>query len=1215
MKQQKSTLIFALSIALVLLGFSHLQGQSRADDQLHFKNLQYVPEANTGNFIDNPGVAPSEIFDGHFYRIVQFYEIPGKQTREQLLQSGITLLDYIPNRAYFAAFESGFDATALTRAEVRSITEVTRAVKLAPMLFEESYPDYALRGDGRIELLVNYYPDAGPDRAVELLAGQGFEVIHRDDFGKYVHLVAALDDIDRLADLPFVVYVEPVYPVPEPENYTGRTLHRSNAMANDYPTGRHYDGTGVNVMLQDDGVIGPHIDYSGRVIQQYITYNYGDHGDHCAGIIMSAGNIDPKARGNAFGANLFVYGAAPTYPGFEAIPSHYFSNEIRVTSTSYSNGCNAGYTSLTWTMDQQIRTYPALMHVFSAGNNGSEDCGYGAGNGWGNITGGHKAAKNVMTVANLDYKDDLSGSSSRGPAHDGRIKPDIAAKGSDVNSTINPNTYGLNSGTSMSCPGVAGVMTQLFHAYRELNGGSDPTGGLLKAIALNTAEDLGNPGPDFKFGWGRINGLRAVEVLEQGRYDSATIAQGESFSHEFTVPENTAQLRVMVYWTDYESSVNTNWALVNDLDITVTDPLAAEWHPWVLNHYPDPDSLDKNAVRDIDDRNNMEQVTLDYPDGGTYTLTVDGTLVPQGPQKYYIVYEYIPDDIIVTYPYGGEKFSPGDNELIRWDAFGNEGTFTVEYSFDYGQTWAVAKDDVPGDERYYNWTVPTTITGQALVRVSRGDNSGVSTAPFSVIPVPGNLAVDWACDNALHLSWNEVYGATQYTVYMLGEKYMEPIGTTTINSFIVEDVNDTDTYWFSVSAEGPDGAHGQRAWAIEKTPGTFECNSVDAKMISVPSVEWGTFQACMEVNNLNVTVKMKNFGMEAIVNPTFHFQLDEGEVYTGTYSGFVDPDSTITYTFADQVSIPDIGSYTLKTWVEYGPDQNPDNDLIETPIEVIDGSLFTPGNIQVVDGFELCLPVPLCNLYSCELADGWINLTNDVQDDIDWRTWHGSTYSFGTGPSYDHTTGTDQGQYLYLEASVECFYKEAVLTLPCVDLTNGVSPALNFWYHAFGSDIGHLHVDLFDGNQIIRDITEPIVGSHGDQWNEMMVDLSPWNGQIIGLRLRGYTGGGDKGDLALDDISITDVTAVTEAAALTGHLQVFPNPGSGLFHISAANTGQGNYILNVMDIYGRVVYSEEVNSAGDQLNRAVDLSGLSSGIYFIELKSPEKHYQSKISIR
>ena len=49
--------------------------------------------------------------------------------------------------------------------------------------------------------------------------------------------------------------------------------------------------------------------------------------------------------------------------------------------------------------------------------------------------------KNVIAVGNLDYKSDLASSSSRGPAMDGRIKPDICAQGTNVYSTYPNYTY------------------------------------------------------------------------------------------------------------------------------------------------------------------------------------------------------------------------------------------------------------------------------------------------------------------------------------------------------------------------------------------------------------------------------------------------------------------------------------------------------------------------------------------------------------------------------------------------------------------------------------------------------------------------------------------------------------------------------------------------------------------------------------------------------
>ena len=1217
MKKIRHLIILGLCFLASSFIFSTVHAQQNPSDYtIHFKTGSVIPVDNADEFLTSFSVEAEAVHNHQFFKIIQFSELPDEEVKTALSNAGITLLDYIPLNAYFAAFADNFNAEAIMDIGIRSIIDVEADYKLAPVLIDGDYPDHAILEDGNISVLVSYYTNLNPDQTVNALRSEGYAVIMRDDFGSYVNLAIPISDIQHVADLPYVIYLEPVYPVPEPENYTGRTLHRSNAIATDYGAGRHFDGTGVHVELQDDGVIGPHIDYQGRILDQFLSHNWGNHGDHCAGTIMSAGNKDPHAKGMAFGADLYVYGAAPSYPGFNSIPQDYGPLEVRITSTSYSNGCNAGYTSLARTLDQQVRTYTSLMHVFSAGNAAGDNCGYGAGPGWGNITGGHKAGKNVVTVASLTYLDQLSSFSSRGPAHDGRIKPDIAAKGSDVYSTMDPNSYTVKSGTSMSCPGVAGTLAQLFQAYRETYNGEDPMAGLMKAFILNTAEDLGNPGPDFKFGWGRINALRVVKIIEEARFDSAQLSQGETNTHYFDVPAGVAQLRVMVYWTDYPASVNSDWALVNNLDMTLTDPASTTWNPWKLNHYPHPDSLNMPATRGVDDRNNMEQVTLDYPTAGNYSIQVDGVTVPQGPQTYYVVYEFIPENVILTYPIGGESLEPGKSELIRWDAFGDSNPFTLFFSLDNGMTWDTIAADIPGGDRSYSWRVSADISGECLVKITSGESSSQSDAPFSVIGVPCNLLVDWACDDAIHLSWSEVNGATSYQIYKLGEKYMDPVETTSVNTILLQDPDLTNQSWFSVSALGANGAQGMRAVAVQNDQGTSNCNPVDAMMVSVPSVDWGLFQTWMNLSDISVTVEVKNYGTESITDPELSYQLDDGTIFTETYVGTIDPDSVLLYTFTDKVSFTEVGNYILKAWVNYALDQNPDNDLIEVPIEVVEGSTVSIGYTQTFEDWTNCWPVPICGLYSCEVEDGWNNLTNDIYDHHDWRTFWGPTSTTHTGPSFDHTTGTPDGQYLYIEPSVYCLNKAAILSAPCLDLSNGVNPMLSLWYHAYGADIGWFHVDLFTDSEVIKDVVPPIVGNQGDEWKELEVDLSAWAGQIVGLRFRGWTSCGEAGDFAIDDVSLTDVTAIDQLTQpLSEQLRIYPNPTSGEITISLKNAAESTYQLSIIDLFGRSMFTKQISSQGSTIEEKVNLTDLPAGIYVAQLSNGIDSYKAKLTIR
>jgi hypothetical protein len=85
--------------------------------------------------------------------------------------------------------------------------------------------------------------------------------------------------------------------------------------------------------------------------------------------------------------------------------------------------------------------------------------------------------------------------SSRGPTHDGRIKPDFAAP-----SGTSGATYGYYNfyGTSASTPHMAG-------AFALLKGKTPYSLSQILDIIVARALDLGDPGQDNKFGKGRLN--------------------------------------------------------------------------------------------------------------------------------------------------------------------------------------------------------------------------------------------------------------------------------------------------------------------------------------------------------------------------------------------------------------------------------------------------------------------------------------------------------------------------------------------------------------------------------------------------------------------------------------------------------------------------------------------------------------------------------------
>ncbi len=205
-----------------------------------------------------------------------------------------------------------------------------------------------------------------------------------------------------------------------------------------------------------------------------------------------------------------------------------------------------------------------------------------------------------------------------------------------------------------------GTLAQLYQGWKMANGGANPPSALIKAAGLNTADDLGNPGPDFKFGFGRINARRAHKLLAAQQFFRDSLAQGGSKNYTIQVPAGTAEVRVMLYWHDKPATSGALRALVNNLDLKVITPASSIILPWKLNTAPNATALDMPAVQGIDSLNNVEQVTIPTPVAGAYNLSVAAPAVPMGPQTYYVVYEMVSDGVTLTYPLGGEGIVTGE---------------------------------------------------------------------------------------------------------------------------------------------------------------------------------------------------------------------------------------------------------------------------------------------------------------------------------------------------------------------------------------------------------------------------------------------------------------------------------------------------------------------------------------------------------------------------
>lgn len=158
----------------------------------------------------------------------------------------------------------------------------------------------------------------------------------------------------------------------------------------------------------------------------------------------------------------------------------------------------------------QTLTAAGIFYAKSAGNTGP---------GCSTITNPGQWPEVTATAA-FAQGDTIASFSSRGPmtiGHDLLVKPDIAAPGVNVRSSVPGNGYGSYQGTSMACPHVTGAVALLVSARPDLAGRVDILQMLLKQTAEPKISVQCPPyvdHPNDVWGWGILNIYAAVQAAQ-----------------------------------------------------------------------------------------------------------------------------------------------------------------------------------------------------------------------------------------------------------------------------------------------------------------------------------------------------------------------------------------------------------------------------------------------------------------------------------------------------------------------------------------------------------------------------------------------------------------------------------------------------------------------------------------------------------------------------
>ncbi|MEO8028020.1 MAG: S8 family serine peptidase [Bryobacteraceae bacterium] len=254
--------------------------------------------------------------------------------------------------------------------------------------------------------------------------------------------------------------------------------------------------SGIIIAIVDSGVDGSHPDLSSKMVAGWNFVNNNSDTHDVLGHGTAVAGTAAAATDNATGVAGVTW-MSKIMPLVALDSSNYatYSNIASAITYAADHGARVVSISIAGTMSsstlQNAVDYAwnkGVLVVAAAGNSSSSSPNYPA------------ACNNAIAVGATDSNDALASFSNYGNW------VDVVAPGTYISTTNNGGGYGQWQGTSFSTPIVAGVAALALSA----NGSLSPSA--VTSLLTQNADDLGSPGFDSAFGWGRVNAYRVLQA-------------------------------------------------------------------------------------------------------------------------------------------------------------------------------------------------------------------------------------------------------------------------------------------------------------------------------------------------------------------------------------------------------------------------------------------------------------------------------------------------------------------------------------------------------------------------------------------------------------------------------------------------------------------------------------------------------------------------------
>lgn len=600
----------------------------------------------------------------------------------RMLESvGATVYSYISNQSFLVKMNIS------VKEEVQNLDFIDWIGSYHPAYKISGQKDFSvLHGVRKVTVLL--YPDAELDEVVTLLERMGGRIddVAQTKWDQLINCEIDLARVPEIAAMEAVTWIEPWHEL-ELYNNDVQWIVQTASSGNRRVWNMGITGDGELVSTCDSGIRTSHYAFRNTTTDWITTWgqypshrkviaydsasaygpgynDFGDegscyyHGTHTAGTVCGNDDImgNPSDRDGVAldsriyfcdGAGSLTGNSVYTYPNLnDLFILPYTGNaagSAKLMSNSWGGGDPGAYDSRSANVDQFMWDHKDFLVFFSNGNDGPSS---------GSVTS-PATAKNCVSVGgcqNGSSYQSIYMFSSRGPTLDGRYKPTVITPAQTVYSAYGAtdNGYWSMSGTSMAAPSAqaAGALIRQYFADGWYPGGAAnptdsiaPSAALVKAMLVNSSDPSVTSYtnvPNNNIGWGRVDLDSVLHFAGDSKklaiVDELTgLSTGQYVEYTYAVNSSSVPLRVVLVWTDYPAAAGAGIKLVNNLNLTVTDPNSTQYKG---NVYSAGQSVTGGS---FDTVNVEECVRINSPMSGDWAVRIDGFNCPYGPQPFAIV--------------------------------------------------------------------------------------------------------------------------------------------------------------------------------------------------------------------------------------------------------------------------------------------------------------------------------------------------------------------------------------------------------------------------------------------------------------------------------------------------------------------------------------------------------------------------------------------------